>query len=93
MRTPKLTDEAIQTALTELPEWRIEDGMLTRTFTFRDFVTAIQFVVAVSIKAEIADHHPDLDIRYNKVKVGLVTHDSGGLTVNDVNLAKEISTL
>lgn len=83
----------MRTALTDLPGWSVKEGVLTRTFTFPDFVAAIQFVVALAIKAEIANHHPDLDIRYNKVHVGLVTHDSGGITENDTALAKEADTL
>jgi 4a-hydroxytetrahydrobiopterin dehydratase len=93
MRMPKLTEEEIQSALSNLPEWTRVDGMLVRTFQFADFVAAMQFVVALAIKAEVANHHPDLDIRYNKVKVGLVTHDSGGITKNDVDLAKAADAL
>ena len=93
MRMQKLTDAEIQNALTGLSGWSVEDGVLVRTFTFADFVAAMQFVVALAMKAEVANHHPDLDIRYNKVKVGLVTHDSGGITQNDVDLAKAANGL
>jgi 4a-hydroxytetrahydrobiopterin dehydratase len=93
MRTPKLSDEAVEAALAGLPGWSLDGGMLKRTFAFPDFVAAIQFVVALGFKAEVADHHPDLDIRYNKVTVGLVTHDSGGITEKDVALAREANLL
>ena len=93
MRKPKLTEEQIQTALKDLSGWAVKDGVLTKTFTFPDFVASIQFIVALAFKAEAADHHPDLDIRYNKVHVGLVTHDSGGITENDTALAKEADKL
>jgi 4a-hydroxytetrahydrobiopterin dehydratase len=76
-----------------LPEWRIEKGELTRTFTFYDFVAALAFVNGVGEQAEMAGHHPDIDIRYNKVRLGLVTHDAGGLTVKDFELAAAINKL
>lgn len=93
MRTPKLSEEDVQTALKDLDGWSVEEGVLVKNFAFADFVAAMQFVVALAMKAEVADHHPDLDIRYNKVKVGLVTHDSGGITKNDIDLAKVADTL
>ncbi len=93
MRKPKLTKEQIKSALTELPGWSVTDGVLGKTFAFPDFVASIQFVVALAFKAENANHHPDIDIRYNKVQVGLITHDSGGITENDVALAKESEKL
>jgi 4a-hydroxytetrahydrobiopterin dehydratase len=82
-----LTAQEIATHLVALPEWQIEKGVLTRTFAFKDFVAALAFVNKVGECAEEAGHHPDIDIRYNKVRLGLVTHDAGGLTVKDFNLA------
>ncbi|GAB4453230.1 MAG: 4a-hydroxytetrahydrobiopterin dehydratase [Armatimonadaceae bacterium] len=93
MRTPKLTDDELQKALTELDGWSLDEGMLKKTFAFTDFIGSVQFVTGLAFKAEIAEHHPDLDIRYNKVLVGLVTHDSGGITEKDVALAKEADAL
>jgi len=61
--------------------------VLTRTFSFQDFPAALAFVNRVGERAEEAGHHPDIDIRYNKVRLGLVTHDMGGLTVKDFDLA------
>lgn len=67
--------------------------MLVRTFTFSDFLAAIRFVNAVAEVAEAADHHPDIDIRYNKVTLALTTHDSGGLTEKDFALAAQADTI
>ena len=89
---PKLTPEAIQTALAVIPHWRLEDGQLTRTITFTAFPQAIDFVTQIAALAEAANHHPDIDIRYNKLHLALVTHDSGGITQNDLDLATSIET-
>jgi 4a-hydroxytetrahydrobiopterin dehydratase len=70
-----------------LPEWQIEDGELTRTFSFKDFLAALAFVNRVGERAEAAGHHPDIDIRYNRVRLSLVSHDAGGLTEKDFDLA------
>jgi 4a-hydroxytetrahydrobiopterin dehydratase len=91
--TPPLTPEALQTALATLPGWRFEDGQLTRTLTFPTFPQAIDFVNAAAALAEKANHHPDIDIRYNRVRLALVTHDSGGITRKDISMATEINEL
>ncbi|HVU45812.1 MAG TPA: 4a-hydroxytetrahydrobiopterin dehydratase [Terracidiphilus sp.] len=88
-----LTSEEARNRLISLPEWRIESGELTRTFAFRDFVAALAFVNRVGEAAEAAGHHPDIDIRYNKVRLNLVTHDAGGLTAKDFDLAAKASSL
>jgi 4a-hydroxytetrahydrobiopterin dehydratase len=94
VKVPKLTDAEIQSSLSTINGWTITGGdTLTKTFTFADFVAAIAFVNHLAEKAEAANHHPDLDIRYNKVTVRLSTHDSGGITVNDFTLAKEADSL
>ena len=80
----------ITTRLSQLPEWRVEHGELTRTFGFKDFVQALTFVNSVGKLAEKAGHHPDVDIRYNKVRLALMTHDAGGLTEKDFDLAAAI---
>jgi len=85
MRT--LSDQEVASHLGALPEWRIEKGELTRTFTFKDFLAALAFVNRVGERAEQAGHHPDIDIRYNRVRLSLVTHDAGGLTAKDFELA------
>jgi 4a-hydroxytetrahydrobiopterin dehydratase len=73
--------------LASLPAWQIESGVLVRTFVFADFKVAIRFVDQVAELAEDAGHHPDIDIRYNRVRLALVTHDAGGLTAKDFALA------
>ena len=86
----KLTDAEIEIAVRDLPEWQIEDGKLVRDYTFADFAAAMEFVNKVAVVAESANHHPDIDIRYNQVRLGLISHDSGGLTKRDVKLAARI---
>jgi 4a-hydroxytetrahydrobiopterin dehydratase len=73
--------------LSALPDWQIEEGKLTRIFSFKDFSAALAFVNRVGERAEAAGHHPDIDIRYNRVRLSLVTHDAGGLTAKDFDLA------
>ena len=90
---PALTPDEAQNRLGSLPEWRIEDGELTRTFAFKDFVAALSFVNRVGQAAEAAGHHPDIDIRYNKVRLALITHDAGGLTGKDFDLAAQANAL
>jgi len=85
-----LTDQQAQSLLTSLPDWKIEDGELVRTFSFKDFRASLAFVNRVGELAESAGHHPDIDIRYNKVRLALVTHDAGGLTNNDFDLAAKV---
>ena len=88
-----LTPQEAQACLGKLADWRIESGELTATFIFRDFVAALAFVSKVGRAAEAAGHHPDIDIRYNKVRLSLVTHDAGGLTPKDFELAAKINIL
>lgn len=87
----KLTPPEIQTALNSAPGWSLTDGKLERTFEFPDFILAMKFVRQVADIAEDENHHPDIDIRYNKVKLALVTHDAGGITANDAKVATRIS--
>jgi 4a-hydroxytetrahydrobiopterin dehydratase len=89
-KAPKLTDAEIQSALRELQGWKLEGGMLEKTYENPTFPEAIVFVNAVAHLAELANHHPDVDIRYSKITLRLVTHDSGGITAKDVALAKEV---
>jgi len=87
---PVLSPEAAQSRITQLPGWQIESGELVRTFQFKDFVAALQFVNRVGKLAEEAGHHPDIDIRYNRVRLALVSHDAGGLTEKDFDLATQV---
>jgi 4a-hydroxytetrahydrobiopterin dehydratase len=86
----KLDESQIQASLASLPEWKLEQGELVQTSTFNDFKQAMNFVNHVADLAEKAGHHPDIDIRYNKVRLALVTHDAGGITQNDISLAQDI---
>jgi 4a-hydroxytetrahydrobiopterin dehydratase len=87
---PALPESEIKSRLGSLPGWQIQGGELTRIFTHKDFVAALAFVNKVGELAEKAGHHPDIDIRYNKVRLGLVTHDAGGLTAKDFELAASV---
>ena len=90
---PKYSAAQTKAALRFLPEWTKKGGAITRTFQFRDFSGAIEFVNAVARLAEKAWHHPDIDIRYSKVTVALTTHSEGGLTEKDFDLATKIDQL
>ena len=87
---PKLTQVQIKSALRKVPEWKKRRSEITRTYQFKDFVAAVKFVNRVAKLAEEAWHHPDIDIRWNKVTLVLSTHSEGGLTGKDFNLAKQI---
>jgi 4a-hydroxytetrahydrobiopterin dehydratase len=87
MRTPRLTEDELQGHLANLPGWTRQGEEIAKQYTFKDFVHAMQFVNQVAQEADAFDHHPDIDIRYNKVLLTLTTHDSGGLTQNDISLA------
>jgi len=86
----RLSDLEIQRALGGLPGWSRRGDVLTKTFTFPQFMDGIDFVVRIAKLAEAANHHPDIDIRYTKVTCTLSTHDAGGITVKDLELAGEI---
>jgi len=90
---PALSTEEAHRRLTALGDWKIVSGELVRTFQFKDFRAALVFVNQVGELAETAGHHPDIDIRYNKVRLGLSTHDEGGLTTKDFDLAGETQKL
>jgi 4a-hydroxytetrahydrobiopterin dehydratase len=93
MATPKLSDIEIQRELASLAGWSRRGDELVKTFTFGKFLGGIAFVNSVAQVAEKMDHHPDLDIRYTKITAVLSTHSSGGITANDVKLAKEMDRL
>jgi 4a-hydroxytetrahydrobiopterin dehydratase len=88
--TELLSDIAIQRELGSLPGWSRRGEVLTRTYQFRNFAESMDFVNRVADAAESADHHPDIDIRYSKVTLVLSTHSAGGITQNDLDLAKAI---
>lgn len=83
----KLSPEDIKTRLADMPEWAETGGEIHRTFAFSDFVEAMGFVNRIAFDAERMNHHPDVLIRYNKVTLRLSTHDAGGITAKDFELA------
>lgn len=86
----RLSDDDIQAAVTALPGWDRAGDEIVKTYERASFPDAISFVVRIGFLAEKADHHPDLDIRWRKVRVALTTHDAGGLTTRDFDLANAI---
>jgi 4a-hydroxytetrahydrobiopterin dehydratase len=88
-----LSDQEIKSRLVTVPDWQLESGELVRTFLFKDFRASLAFVNKVGDIAEHAGHHPDIDIRYNKVRLALVTHDAGGITQKDFDVAAAIDKL
>jgi 4a-hydroxytetrahydrobiopterin dehydratase len=89
----RLSDAEVTASLLALPGWAREGDTLRRTFTFSGFPEAVAFVQALVAPAEAMDHHPDVDLRYNKVTVALSTHSAGGITALDVELAGAISNI
>lgn len=89
----RLTIPAIRSALKRAPDWKKSGRAITRTFEFRDFPAAVRFVNQVAKLAEAAWHHPDIDIRWNRVTLTLTTHDAGGLTRKDFALARKFDRL
>ena len=83
----------IKSALAKIPDWKKEDALISRLFQFEDFPAAMKFVNAVAELAEQAWHHPDIAIRWNKVTLALTTHDAGGLTQKDFDLARQFDQL
>ena len=91
--TQLLTDQEIQERASHLLNWTVEASTLKCTRKFKDFIQAIKFVNKLVEPAESAQHHPDIEIYYNKVNISLTTHDAGGLTHKDFDLAKLISEI
>jgi 4a-hydroxytetrahydrobiopterin dehydratase len=89
----KINSAKIKSALGKIPNWKKKAAVILRTFQFKDFPAAIKFVDAVAQLAEEEWHHPDIDIRWNKVTLALTTHDAGGLTEKDFALAKKFDAL
>ena len=89
----KLEPAKIILALSAIPQWQRNGEIISRTFAFKDFPGAMDFVNAVAELAGQAQHHPDVDIRWNKVTLALTTHDAGGLTEKDFALARQCDAL
>lgn len=89
----KLTDEEIAALPVVLPGWRVDGDRLVRVFLYDDFVTAFGFMSSVALVAERMNHHPEWSNVYGRVAIELTTHDSGGLTPRDVELARSIDAI
>ncbi|GAC1430594.1 MAG: 4a-hydroxytetrahydrobiopterin dehydratase [Ktedonobacteraceae bacterium] len=89
----KLDDAEVQTRLQSLSSWTVSNGELQREFTLPSFPSAIFFVNTVAHIAELAAHHPDIRISYNKVLLHVATHSAGGITEKDFALARRIDAL
>lgn len=88
-----LAPRSLRASLSALPGWRIEDGKLTRNYIFPDFTQAFAFMSAAALVIEKLGHHPEWSNTYNRVDVRLVTHDAGGITRKDFDLASRLEAL
>jgi 4a-hydroxytetrahydrobiopterin dehydratase len=88
-----LNPEAVQTLLLEVPQWKLEGDTISRTAEFPSFLEAVDAVNNIAREAESMDHHPDIDIRWRTVRLGLSTHSAGGLTALDFQLAKKLDQI
>ncbi len=85
--------ELLDRKLKTMPGWSRKENAITKTFERKDFAHAMGFVMQIALLAERADHHPDIDIRWNKVTLTLSTHSEGGVTAKDLALTQEIENL
>ncbi|HEX6310613.1 MAG TPA: 4a-hydroxytetrahydrobiopterin dehydratase [Acidimicrobiia bacterium] len=90
---PVLSDDEVANGLGSLPGWSRAGDAIEKTFELPSFPDAVAFVTRVGFLAEAADHHPDLDVRWRKVRVSLSTHSEGGITTKDLSLAGEIESI
>jgi 4a-hydroxytetrahydrobiopterin dehydratase len=88
-----LSDTEISAALADLPGWRYERGEIFKQFKFGTFMEAIAFIDRIAEKAEAADHHPDLENHYIRVRVGLHTWSENAVTEKDIALARQIESV
>lgn len=93
MNITRLTELEIEEALAQLHPWALVNGKLHREYRFSDFVQAFGFVAQVALQAERAAHHPEWCNVYNRVVVDLTTHEAGGITRKDLDLAREIEQI
>lgn len=94
MPVEKLSDDAVRDGIAQLSGgWALVNGKLNKAFKFNNFVEAFGFITKVAIVAEKMDHHPELYNVYNRVTIDLTTHDAGGISAFDLELAKKIDAL
>lgn len=89
----KLSERQVEEGLAGLPGWSIVEGMLSREFEFKSYASGLLFAAACGHVADVLDHHPDLLVGYQKVKVAFVTHSAGGLTAYDFEAARRVQAL
>lgn len=89
----RLTEEQIRTELSGLQGWSVVNGKLHKDFVFGDFIEAFGFMCKAAMHIEKMNHHPEWFNVYNKISVDLVTHDAGGITQNDIALARTLNLL
>ena len=92
-RPVKLNDRELDQELSKLPEWKLKAGKLHHEYAFADFVAAFGFMASAALVAQAMDHHPEWLNVWNKVRVDLMTHDAGGITLLDVKLALSMDEL
>jgi 4a-hydroxytetrahydrobiopterin dehydratase len=93
MKRELLDSDELSAALSELPGWSSDNGLLKRRYEFSNFADALAFVNKVGELAEIADHHPDITFGWGYAEIALTTHDRGGITDFDLNLAQRIEMI
>lgn len=93
MSAPTLSPDQVNNALRQLPGWSVKEGKLHRQFQFGSFVEAFGFMSSVALVAEAMGHHPEWFNVYNRVTIDLTTHDSGGITAKDIELATKANEL
>lgn len=89
----KLSPEALEVGLGRLDGWGLKDGKLHKDYVFESFVRAFSFMAGVAIEAEAMNHHPEWFNVYNRVSIDLTTHDAGGITEKDLELAAKADAL
>lgn len=87
---PPLKKDEIKSRLASMSGWKLDDDEIEKDFKFADFMQAMAFVNRVAAAAELMNHHPDIEIKYNKVEMSLSTHSEGGVTDKDFELATKI---
>lgn len=88
MRLPRLSSEEIDQSLRQVQGWQVVNNKLHREYRFTDFIHAFGFMATAAIAIEKMNHHPEWSNTYNRVTIDLTTHDSGGITQNDIDLAQ-----
>lgn len=87
----RLKPDQVKVQLAKVKGWKLRGNKISRLYVFEDFMQGLQFINQIARLAEAMNHHPDIDVRYNKVKLTLTTHDEGGLTMKDFRLAEKIN--